>query len=41
LPALSEWTTTSSRDAVPGTIATRDCDSRHGIARAIACASMR
>jgi hypothetical protein len=30
---------TSSCDAVPGVIATRDCDSWRGIARALACAS--
>jgi hypothetical protein len=30
--SLLRWTTTSSRDAVPGVIATRDCDSRCGSA---------
>jgi hypothetical protein len=39
--SLLGWTTTSSRDVGPRVIATRDCDSHRGIARAIACASWR
>ena len=39
--SLSSWTTTSSRDAGPQAIATRDCASWRGIACAIACASLR
>jgi hypothetical protein len=38
---LLPWTTTSSCDAGPGAIATRDCASRRGIAGAIAFASSR
>jgi hypothetical protein len=39
--ALSSWTTSSSRGAGPAAIATRDCASWRGIARALACASLR
>jgi hypothetical protein len=39
--SLLAWTTRSSRGAGPGTIAIRNCASWPGIARAIACASMR
>ena len=39
--SLLSRTTTSSHDAAPGAIATRDCASWRRIARAIACASKR
>jgi len=39
--SLLGWTTTSSRGAGPEAIATRDCASWRGIARAFECASTR
>jgi hypothetical protein len=39
--SLLSWTTTSSRDAGPGIIATHDCGSWRRIPRTIAIASMR
>ena len=39
--SVPDWTTTSSHDAAPGSIATRECASWCRIARAIACASLR